>query len=155
VRGKVSGACLKAAGKGKLPSGQTADQCLAADAKGLLAKATNKLGTDFTAKCGTLPTIGVPTGTVAGVVAGVSVDQSLNLLADVFGASLSTGAIACATNKSACGCQQAVDKAYEKLAATILKQFVSCKKAALKGGATTAAALEDCVDDGGTAGSIA
>jgi hypothetical protein len=33
VRGKVSGACLKAAGKGKLPTGQSADQCLVADAK--------------------------------------------------------------------------------------------------------------------------
>ena len=155
VRGKVSGACLKEAGKGKLPAGQSADQCLQADAKGLIAKATAKLNGDFTDKCGMLPNFGVPSGTTAGIIAGVAIDQSLNLLADVFGASLTTGAADCASDKTGCGCQQAIDKAYEKIAATSFKQFVSCKKAALKADASTAAALEDCVDDGGTAGSIA
>jgi pimeloyl-ACP methyl ester carboxylesterase len=155
VRGKVSGACLKAAGKGKLPTGQSADQCLVADAKGLIAKATSKLDADFTAKCGTLPSFGVPGGTTAGIIAGAAVDQSLNLLADVFGDSLTTGAIDCAGDKTGCGCQQAVDKGYEKIAAASFKQFVKCKKATLKDGATAASALEDCVDNTGTAGSIA
>jgi hypothetical protein len=72
----------------------------------------------------------------------------------VFGASLSTAAISGDADKDAAKCQQAVGKAYEKLAAKKFKEFVKCKKAALKGGAIAASALEDCVADAGTVGSI-
>jgi len=156
AQGKANSACVKSAGKGKLPTGQSADQCLGADSKGKIAKVKDTIGMDYTDRCaGDLPPIGLPSGTVAAVVAGVAVDQSLNLLADVFGASLATGAIDCATDKGGCGCQQAVSKAYEKLAATKFKAFVGCKKAVLKGGATTAGQIEDCVNNVLVEGSIA
>jgi pimeloyl-ACP methyl ester carboxylesterase len=155
AQGKANVACIKAAGKGTLPAGQNADQCLFADAKGKIAKATAKIGAHFTDKCGALPPFGVPSGSVPAVVGGVAVDQAVNLLADILGASLRTAVIDCDADKAGCQCQQAVGKAFEKLAAKKLKEFVKCKKAALKGGALSAAALEDCVDAAGTAGSIA
>ena len=96
TQGKANAGCLKAAGKGKLPSGQSADECLIADAKGKVAKVAAKIAADYTDKCvADPPTFGVPGGTVAGHVSDVPVDQSLNLFADVFGASLTTAAIDC------------------------------------------------------------
>src|SRR5215470_3697517 len=155
AQGKLAVACLKSAGKGKLPANQTADQCLLADAKGKVAKAKAKVSAAVTDKCASPPPFGVPAGTADTVINGVAVDQSLNLLADVLGASLSTAAADCDADKPACQCQQAVSKAFEKLAATKLKQFVKCKKDVLKAGASTAGELEDCVDAAGTANSIA
>lgn len=155
AQGKVNGTCLKDAGKGKLPAGQSADQCLLADAKGKVDKATAKIAADFTGKCGTLPPFGLPIGSVSAQITDLTLDQSFNLLADVFGASLSTAAADCGADRALCKCQQAVGKAYEKLAATKRKEFVKCKKAALKAGAMAATALEDCIADSGTPGSIA
>jgi pimeloyl-ACP methyl ester carboxylesterase len=155
AQGKAITACIKAADKGKLPAGQSADQCLVADAKGKIAKARGKISADFNGKCGSLPTFGVPAAPVADTIAGGAIDQSLNLLDDVVGASLSTAAIECSTDGAGCGCQQAVSKAYTKLVAKKIKQFVGCKAAALDAGATSAAALEQCIDDAGTPGSIA
>ena len=155
AQGKAITACIKSADKGKLPAGQSADQCLVADAKGKIAKARGKIGDDFNAKCGSLPTFGVPAAPVADTIAGVAIDQPLNLLNDVLGASLSTAAIDCDTDAAGCGCQRAVSKAYEKLLEKKVKQFVACKASALGAGATSAMALEQCIDDAGTAGSIA
>jgi pimeloyl-ACP methyl ester carboxylesterase len=156
TQGKENVACLKAAGGGKLPVGQSADECLLADGKGKLA-ALQAAITDAAADLCTTnpPSFGLPGGTTATVINGVVRDQSLNLLADVFGASLSTAAISCATDKPGCQCQQAIAKAYEKLAATELKLFLGCKKATLKAGAAASAALEDCVDSGSEPNSIA
>jgi len=155
VQGKANVACLKSAGKGKLPSGQSADACLRADAKGKLAAAQSKVDGDYAASCQVpLPSFGLPSGTAA-VIAAIAPDESLSLLADVFGASLTNASVSCSADKLACGCQQAVSKGYEKLAATQLKTFLACKKAALKDGATSAAGLQDCIADSGTEGSIA
>jgi pimeloyl-ACP methyl ester carboxylesterase len=155
AQAKAITACVKAAGKGKLPAGQNADQCLVADAKGKIAKARGKIGDDFTARCGSLPPFGVAGAPVADTIGGVAIDQTLNLLNDVLGASLTTGAIGCDADAAGCKCQQAVSKAYAKLAAVKFKEFVGCKAAALEAGATSAAALEHCIGDAGTAGSIA
>jgi hypothetical protein len=155
AQGKVNGACLKDAGKGKLPAGQSADQCLLADAKGKVAKASAKIGTDFTARCGTLPPFGLPVGSVSAQITDLTLDQSFNLLADVFGASLSTAAADCGAEPALCKCQRTVGKMYEKLAKAKFKEFVKCKKAALKAGAMVASALQACIDDAGTPGSIA
>jgi hypothetical protein len=138
-----------------LPANQSADQCLFADAKGKVAKAKGKVSAAATDTCASLPPFGVPSGTTDTVINGVTVDQSLSLLADVLGASLSTAAVDCDDDKAGCQCQQAVSKAFEKLAATKFKQFVKCKKDALKADATAAGQLEDCVDNGSTANSIA
>jgi len=156
AQGKENVACLKGAGKDTLPAGQTADECVLADARGKVAYAAAKTTAAFGDLCtATPPTFGLPTGTVAAVINAAARDQSLSLLADVFGASLTNAAIACATDAAACRCQQALAKEYEKVAAAELKVFLKCKKVTLKDGALSAAALEDCVDDGATPGSIA
>ncbi len=162
-QGKENVSCLKNAGKGKLPGGQSADECLVADAKGKIAKAEGKTEADFSRKCADeLPTFGLPagtagiyTGTVAASVNGAAVDGSLSLLADVFGASLTNAVIDCGTDKDGCKCQQAVAKDYEKLAATKFKEFLKCKKSVLKDGADSSSDLQACVDDAGTTGSVA
>ncbi|MDX2169597.1 MAG: hypothetical protein SF182_21185 [Deltaproteobacteria bacterium] len=155
AQGKDNLACLKAAGGGKLASGQTADECLLADNKGKIAAARAALSADAAALCvANPPSFGLPGGTAAAVINAVVRDQSLALLADVLGASLSTGARDCAADKPGCQCQQAIAKAYEKLAATELKVFLGCKKAALKNGATSSAALEDCIDEDADPNSI-
>ncbi|HSP98526.1 MAG TPA: hypothetical protein VL049_14985, partial [Candidatus Dormibacteraeota bacterium] len=156
AQGKENVACLKKATGGKLPSGQTADACLLADDKGKIAALQTRITTDDSDLCtATPPTFGLPSGTVAAIYGGVPRDQSLSLLDDLFGASLTTAAIDCDADQDACGCQNAVAKAYEKLAATKFKTFLKCKKGVLKDGATSGAAIENCVDDGGTVGSIA
>ncbi len=156
TQGKANVACLKKATGGKLPTGQNADACLLADGKGKIADLQARIASDHADLCvATPPTFGLPGGTVAAVVGGVPRDQSLSLLADVFGASLTTAAIDCDTDKAACGCQNAVAKAYEKLAATKMKTFLKCKKSTLKAGATANSSLEDCVADSLTVGSIA
>ncbi|MBX3024346.1 hypothetical protein KF840_05490 [bacterium] len=156
TQGKENVACLKRATAGALPAGQNADACLLADGKGKVTDLQDRIASDYAARCAaTPPPFGLPSGTAAAVVAAVPRDQSLALAADIFGASLRTAAIDCASDKAACGCQNAVAKAYEKLVATTFKTFVQCKKAALKAGANSGAALAACVDDAGTPGSIA
>ena len=80
---------------------------------------------------------------------------TLDVVADVYGANLDAAIITCATSKAGCGCQQKVSKGIEALMAVKLATFVACKKAALKAGASAAAALEDCVRNAATPGSIA
>ncbi len=156
TQGKENIACLKNAGGGKLAPNQSADECLLADSKGKIAGAEAKLAADFTALCvATPPTFGLPVGTVSAVLSAAARGGSLDLLADIFGASLSTAAIDCAVDKPACSCQQAIAKATEKVAKTKFKTFLGCKKSVLKAGALNAEALEDCVDEDSTPGSIA
>ena len=50
TQGKENTGCLRDAGKGKLPSGQTADECLLADAEEKVANAKTKTQQDFAAK---------------------------------------------------------------------------------------------------------
>ena len=138
-----------------MPSGQTADECLLADGKEKIAAAKGKTASDFAAKCtASPPTFGIPAGSAAAVVNAVARDNSLSLLADIFGASLTNAVVNCDDDQDACKCQQAVSKDYQKLAAAKFKEFLKCKKAVLKGGASSAGDLEDCVDDPGTPGSI-
>lgn len=156
AQAKENLACLKAAGLGKLPAGQSADACLVADGRGKVGKVQGKLAADYAKLCaGDPPAFGLPAGSVASVLDGAARDQSLAQLADILGASLANAAISCAANKAACRCQQAIAKGAEKLAATSVKTFLGCQKAALKAGATSAAALADCIADAGTTLSIA
>lgn len=144
--------CIKLAGNGDLMI--TAQACLTADIKGRLAKKTAKTSATATKYCSnTLPNFGF---TNAGNVNQYSAQAELDLLADVFGANLDAAVISCETNKPGCLCQQKVTKAFDKLAAKKTAEFLKCKKATLKDGSTTSAALlERCVNDPLTPGSIA
>jgi len=149
-QGKENVACVKGAGKGTLPG--TAQTCLTADAKGKVAKRKAKTTADEAKSCGAAPSFGFTGATTVNTAAQ---QAKVDLVADVYGPSLDAAIITCATSKAGCACQQKVSASLEKLAAVKFATFVSCKKAALKAGATTAAALAACVDNAGTAGSIA
>jgi len=163
-QGKENSGCIKNAGKGKLPPMQSPDQCLTADAKLKVSKAAVKTTEDFNKRCaGDIPAFGLPAATAAAdAINDAAIDESLALVTDVFGGLLSPAIISCDDDKDGCKCQQAVSKDYEKLAATKFKQFVKCKKDALKdgadpvpAGAMSAADVALCVDDLGTSASIA
>ena len=69
TQGKENTACVKNKGKGKLGA-QSADDCLTADAKGKVAKATGKTTADEAKKCSArLPPFGYTAGTTANAAA--------------------------------------------------------------------------------------
>ena len=150
AQGKANVACVKDAGLGKLVG--TAESCLTADPKGKLQKAKDKTVADAAKSCGTAPGFGYP-GTAA-TNAGAE-QAELDLIEDVFGEPLDAAITSCAANKAGCQCQQKVVAGVQKIADTKLAEFLKCKKAVLKNGANAAAALDDCVDDAATPGSIA
>ena len=150
AQGKEQTSCLKKAGKSQLTG--TAQACLTADEKGKVQGKKDTTTADQAGSCATAPDFGF---TSAAAVNSAAVQGQLDLAADIFGASLDPAVLACATDKDGCGCQQKVLKDVEKLAADKLAEFVKCKKAVLKAGASTAASLAACVEDAGTAGSIA
>jgi hypothetical protein len=150
AQGREHLGCVRSAGKGTLVG--PAQACLTADAKGKVAKASAKTVTAETKSCGTAPDYGYVGATAVNAAAK---QADLDLVADVYGADLGAAVIACATNGVGCTCQQKVSKGVEALAAVKLATFVACKRAALRAGATSAAALAACVGDGGTSASIA
>ncbi len=150
AQGKENRACLKNAGKGKLTG--TAEDCLTLDPKQKVLKKRDKTVADQAKFCGQAPDFGF---TGAATLNNAAVQAKLDLLADLFGSPLDTAVISCAADKAGCICQQKILLNAEKIAVTKVKEFLKCKKQALKSGATTATALENCVADAGTAGSVA
>ena len=150
AQGKANLTCLKDAGKNKLIG--TAEDCLTLDPKQKVLKKRDKTVSDHTKFCGAAPDFGY---TAPLTINDAAVQAELDLVADLFGSPLDAAVIDCSTDKVGCTCQQKVLGNADKVASAKVKEFLKCKKAVLKAGATSAAALEDCVDDAGTAGSIA
>jgi hypothetical protein len=150
AQGKENAHCLKDAGNGTILPG-TAQSCLTADADGKVQKADDKTTALQAASCSPPPSFGY-TGASNTNAAGS--EREVALVGDVFGGNLDAAVISCGSNKPGCQCQQKVLGAVEKLANTKLGIFVKCKNTALKAGASSSAALENCVSDGGTPGSI-
>ena len=129
--GKEVSACVKNFGKGDVTG--IARDCLTADVKGKVAKATGKTGDDFTKKCPALPAFGV---TDPNTVNRVAIEEVLLLANNIFGAdrdlSLVVSDKATAGTKEAAGCQAAVIKAVGKCQDARLKEFGSCTKNAMK-----------------------
>jgi hypothetical protein len=167
AQGKDNSKCVKFAGKGKLDrlGATNAQDCLTTDFKGKIEKKKDKTVDSETRFCTEdgVPDFGVPAGSAIATVANAAaVDQQVGLIADIFGTDLNGALIDCDTDKDGCKCQDKVVKNATKLVSTKLKEFIKCKKFALKegkspftSGAASAADLEACVDDAGTAGSIA
>ena len=141
--------CVKDAGAGKLTG--TAESCLTADAKGKLQKAKDKTVADAAKSCTSAPSFAYPGA--AATNAGAE-QAGLDLVEDVFGEPLDAAITSCTANKAGCGCQAKIIDDVSKLADTKIAEFVKCKKTVLKNGANSGAALQACVDDAGTAGSI-
>lgn len=152
TQGKRHVACVKGAGQGALA--EPAQDCITSinDPTGKVAKAYAKTTADAAKLCGTPPSFGF---TDALTVNFAAHQAGIQLTSDVYGGDLDAAIITCATSKAGCACQQKISKDVEALSATKFATFVSCKKAALKAGATSATALSNCVQNAGTAGSIA
>lgn len=149
TQGKENVGCVKNAGKAGPTGAQT---CLTADGKGKVAKAKGKTTAAETKSCTQAPNFGYTSGATVNTAAQ---QAELDLVGDVFGANLDAALVSCATDKAKCGCQQKVAKGVEALAGVKLATFVGCKKTVLKAGGNSAAALANCVNNGGTVGSIA
>ena len=149
VQGQENIACVKSFQNGGTG---TAVGCSTADLKGKLGKAKAKTSAAQTKSCGTLPDFGY---TGASTVNSGAITAKTDLLKDIFGSNPDPGLIHCATDKIGCACQQKALKSIELLAAVKFSEFLKCKKATLKAGATSAAALVDCVSNAGTEGSLA
>ncbi len=125
AQAKEGSRCLGAAAKGMEPDAQG---CLTGDAKGKVGKAeTGTVTAD--GKCTTAPSFGK---TSAAAVNAAAVSEQVDLVADLFGASLTTAVLPSASDQDGAKCQAAVLKGSGKLTATLLKTFLACKKNGLK-----------------------
>ncbi len=141
AQGRENARCIRAAGKGSVAS---AEACLTADARGKVAKAKNKNSRGEIKRCtGFTPDFG-STDSATGNQVGM--DKELDLLADVFGSDLDPAIIDADDDRAGAKCQAATIKQVSKCSDAKLKVFNECKKNALRGGANTAADLEDCMD---------
>jgi len=123
---KDATACVKNATKGKLEV--SIDECLIADGKGKVAKGEGKVDSGESGKCGSPPSFGFA-GSSA-IKAGASA-SALALFQDLYGAN--PGALVVGPEDKAGGkCQTNVHKNAAKLYGTKMKEFVGCKKGALK-----------------------
>jgi hypothetical protein len=138
-QGKANFGCVKAARKGIATSA-----CLTLDPKSKVANAKTKT-TDDESKHDCLAT-NAPNFGYTNASSGNSAAQNgeVDLFVDVYGTSDPTAVISSA--KSTGKCQAAVTKGIEKVIAAKWKQYVSCKKQTLKGGAMAASALAACLD---------
>ena len=122
--------CQKGFSAGKNGS---AAACIAADAKGKVAKAAGKTLASEAGKCGSAPDFAAGSaGADATVVNGGATVAAQELLASIYGGDIDTATIA-STDKAGAGCQQAVVKAMQKCVDTRLKTFNGCKKGGLGG----------------------
>jgi cysteine-rich repeat protein len=136
TQGKENTTCVKNFGGEKLPPAQSAQDCLAADNKGKLSKATGKTGSIETKKC-------VADSATANQAA---IDEERGLVNDIFGNPLQDALVTKTADSDGARCQSAAIKATEKLASTIGKTYNKCKKDKLKNG-TDQAGLEACQGD--------
>jgi hypothetical protein len=153
AQGGQNRVCMKAAGQGTI--GSPALNCFVSDPKLKITKANEKTTKDNTKLCTeTPPDFGY---TDDGAVNSGGVSGRLNILPSLFGDPMNfdTVLVSCTTNAAACACQSKVYADTNKLADTKLAMFLKCKQAALKGGATSATALEDCLNNPAVPGSLA
>ena len=143
--------CTKDAGKGKLTTTYT--ECLTADGKGKVGKATGKLTSKVGQKCPSDPAFpAIDTSDTAGMNAS-ALAKELAMINSLMGSSLDGAIVDCEDNKDNCKCQAAIVKQMYKCQSAKLKSFNACKKDGLKGKTTliiSAAQLESqCMDDAG------
>ena len=141
TQGKENSSCIKDETKDKLdelPGSPNAKECLTLDRKGKVAKSKDKTLDLEAKKCdpNNLPTLGYagidfPSSSLTDglIVNRVNVDQDIEVALGVFSNSL--GSIV-SQDKVEGGCQSAVSKASEKLAATFYKEYNKCVKTGLK-----------------------
>src|SRR5439155_12957342 len=132
--------CVRAACRGKLPEGETADQCLAADRGGAVDRAKQRTVTIARRKCGEAP----PFGPENAQEVNDAFAASLRLRA-VFGPELAAVLKTTATDRATARCQIAVAKGLARVTLAELGEFNRCTRSKLRHRATSALALQTCV----------
>lgn len=161
AQGKENAECVKRANNDELPGANDAETCLTADERGKVDKKQDKTTADATKFCtAPLPDFGF---TSAGNVNTVTRQAELDLIHDVFGpAPIDDGLFSKNPNVNEAVCQRNVIDRVEKLMQSMGREFVKCKKNALKVGkdpfplgAMSGEDLEACVNDPGAPNSVA
>ena len=131
--------CVKRAGRDELPAGQSAAQCLTADARGRVAKAKARAAALAAKKCVVEPDFGPTAASLRGVFA------KLFSVKAVFGSNLDAALIHARANKAGAACQATVARSMAQMARLELREFNRCKASGLrKGSITSAADLAAC-----------
>jgi cysteine-rich repeat protein len=142
TQSKAAITCLKLAATGAQPNAQA---CLTADATGAIGKAFAKTSLTETKKCSVaVPPFGFTGSPITNAAAQAA---ALGVVADVFGADLTT-AVVPATSQPAATCQATVLRAAQKLFDLKANLLVACEKARLMGKtslAVTASQLAECL----------
>jgi len=132
--------CLKDAGSGKLAAGQTVQSCVAADAKGKVARARTSLAAYGAKRCAEPPSFGPTVVTLDTAFDGI-VDMTV-----VFGADITAVVIDAKADRDGAGCQLAVARGVAAITAAKLKAFNACKSRGLKDGTIVSAlGLGSCI----------
>jgi hypothetical protein len=139
--GKRSIACVRAACKGKLPVGTTAEQCLDADPRGKLATAAARAVKAEARLCGAPPNFGATTAAAV-----TDAFAAISRVHRVFGPDLDAAIVSAAADRAAADCQVAVATGMADIANAKIRAFNACKAVGLKNGSiTSAATLEACM----------
>lgn len=149
--------CVKSAGKGRLVG--SAQDCLTADSRRRVAKRKQTTIGNEAKRCTIVPNIGF---TSASQVNAAAEAGQRALIGDIFGDNLDEAIVDCDASRNGCICQASVIKEVDKLTTARFEEFLACTRGALKEGrdpfpfgASSPGELQNCVDDPGTAGSIA
>ncbi len=141
TQGKENSSCVKDFGSGKLTG--TAQDCLTADRKNKISKATGKTVTLESKKCtGSPPAYGY---TGSATTNQSAIDQEVALTTDVFGTPIDNALVSSSTDKAMATCQAVVVKAYEKYGSIYFKDFTICKKTELKDFPDSIQEISDCI----------
>jgi hypothetical protein len=125
--------CLQRATRNKLSPGQTADDCLVADAKGRIAYHQDRIERDVDYFCsGPPPPFGLPSGTVAATYSTVPREQSVALVGDIFVRRLTRPSSTAPPTRPGARARPRCPKAYEKIFVSTYKIFLHCKKVFLR-----------------------
>ena len=132
--------CTRLAVRGRLPAGQTLEQCTLADARGRIAQARTTTEVAEARWCAGVPPIGPRDADAVNHILG-----DLRQVPAVFGPDAAAALGASAGQPGRAACQLAVVRGMGRIAVAKLREFNRCKEAALAGGAETADALAACV----------
>ncbi|TMA65769.1 MAG: vanadium-dependent haloperoxidase [Deltaproteobacteria bacterium] len=132
--------CVRDACGDKLPGGETADQCLAADRGGAVGRAKQRTVAIAGRKCREAPPFGPQNA------------QEVNdafaappRLRAVFGPELASVLKTTATDRAAAGCQVAIAKGLALVTLAELREFNRCKQFKLRHHAMSALPLQTCI----------
>ena len=142
AQAKLDVACLKNAAKGTELDAQA---CLSADLAGKVAAAQAKATHVAAILCADVPSFGYAG---PGPVNAAAVDESIGLVADVFGADLQSSTLP-SSNQIGASCQAKVLAAAQSLLGFEANVFAKCQKAGLAGKSNVVVASEDlgvCID---------